>query len=205
MLQYLIIASTLLIISWLYFRSRGIIVPPGAYKVADGDGINIDGNKIRILGFDAPEWNQPGGKEATAALGALIQYGFTLKISGRRDRYGRTLARLIVKRRWLGLQLTADVTVLMLRAGHGHSNARGRQWLSAYGRAELYARLMQRGLWANTGFMGWRALNPKYWRKNQPAIRAFTYQTGNIKRSGAPRHAPLPRFKPKRPMFPRDL
>ena len=205
MLQNLIIFATVVMIGWLLFRAPSVKVPPGAYRVVDGDGININYDKIRIIGFDAPEWNQPGGSEATAALTALLRHGFTVKPSGERDRYGRILARLIVKRRRFGLPLPADVAFLMLKAGHGHCDARGWQWLGAHGRAELTARICNRGLWDGAGIMGWRAMNPKYWRKQQQGLCAIAYQTGNSKPAAEPRHKPLPRFKPKRPMFPRDL
>lgn len=206
MLQNIIIVASILLIGWLYFRKPSVKVPAGAFRVVDGDGVNIHHDKIRILGFDAPEWNQPGGSEATAALKALLRNGFTLKPSGQIDRYGRVLARLIVKHRRFGIPLPADVAVIMLKAGHGHCDARGWQWLRTHGRAEITARIANRGLWSGAGFMGWRAMNPKYWRQEQQKeTAAIAYQTFIPLHSDEPRHAPLPRFKPKRAMFPSDL
>ena len=205
MLQNIIIAAAILLVVWLYFRRPSVKVPAGAFRVVDGDGVNIHHDKIRIIGFDAPEWNQPGGEDATDALTIFTLGGFVLRPSGQIDSYGRILARLFVKRRFFGIPYRTDVAILMLAAGQGHSNVRGRQWLEAHGRAELKARIMGRGLWAKSGFMGILAQNPKYWRRQlQHTGGAIACQMApNV--PAEPRRAPLPRFKPKRPMFPRDL
>lgn len=44
----------------------------GLATIIDGDTIRIGGVKVRIKGIAAPEWDAPGGVEATAALRALI-------------------------------------------------------------------------------------------------------------------------------------
>ena len=63
-------------------------------KVIDGDTIKLsDGTKVRLHGIDAPERNQPYGKEATRELNRLLgssAYVETTDI----DRYGRTVAVL---------------------------------------------------------------------------------------------------------------
>ena len=205
MLQFCIIAAVIYLLIRICFGLPSVKVPVGAFRIVDGDGVNIEHNKIRIIGFDAPEWNQPGGSDATAALSALLSKGFTLKPSGERDHYGRILARLFVRRRRFGLPLRADVAILMLAAGHGHCDARGRQWLGAHGRAEITARLMRRGLWSKSGFLGLRALNPKYWRRQQQQRQVFAVAMTSSKGSAEPRRSPVPRFKPKRPLVPRDL
>ncbi|MSO71121.1 MAG: hypothetical protein EXQ88_03790 [Alphaproteobacteria bacterium] len=40
-------------------------------KVIDGDGIVVGRTEIRLGDFDAPEWNEPGGQTATAALRSI--------------------------------------------------------------------------------------------------------------------------------------
>lgn len=75
--------------------------PSGRATVADGDSLVIAGERIRLVGIDAPELGQscagragdyPCGKVARQALVDLIG-GRTVDCSGwRRDRYGRLLA-----------------------------------------------------------------------------------------------------------------
>lgn len=40
----------------------------GPASVVDGDGLRLAGYEIRLRGIASPEWNDPGGSEATAAL-----------------------------------------------------------------------------------------------------------------------------------------
>ena len=64
-------------------------------RVIDGDTIElIDGIKIRYIGINTPEVNQPGGKEATEANRALVE-GEKVRLEydvQQQDKYGRTLA-----------------------------------------------------------------------------------------------------------------
>lgn len=47
-------------------------------RVIDGDGLVLrSGEEIRLGDFDAPEWNEPGGRAAKDALSALV-YGKTI-------------------------------------------------------------------------------------------------------------------------------
>lgn len=75
-------------------------------EVADGDTIRVDGRRVRLLGFDAPETGPDTarcdaeverGKLAATRLAQIISSG-NLDIEYRRrlDRYKRRLARLTV-------------------------------------------------------------------------------------------------------------
>lgn len=76
--------------------------------VVDGDTVWVNGEKIRLEGIDAPE---PRGRcyeeriasaKATERLRVLLTNNhFTIKRSGT-DRYGRTLARLMIGNRSAG-------------------------------------------------------------------------------------------------------
>lgn len=76
--------------------------------VVDGDTVWIEGEKIRLEGIDAPE---PRGRcydeliaaaKATERLRILLtENQFTIKRSGQ-DRYGRTLAKIIIGDRSAG-------------------------------------------------------------------------------------------------------
>lgn len=75
-----------------------------AMTVVDGDTIRVNGERIRLLGIDAPEIHgcrkgrvcvQGDGQASKRSLGALIRGPVTLRRVGT-DRYGRTLAQVYV-------------------------------------------------------------------------------------------------------------
>ena len=110
---FAIVLAALLVVSTSGARAEA---PPAldarVSKVVDGDTFTLSGEsrRIRIWGFDAPEWNHPGGAAATAALRGLI--------SGNRlncdvldiDRYGRLVAQCF-------LPDGRDVAAEMIRSG----------------------------------------------------------------------------------------
>lgn len=71
-------------------------------RIVDGDTIECDGRRIRLLLIDSPERSQaPFGAQAAAALAQLIPVGTPILVEydvDRTDRYGRTLAYLFVGR-----------------------------------------------------------------------------------------------------------
>ncbi len=92
---------------------------PGLH-VVDGDTVDADGRRWRLTGFDAPEIfharcaaERHRGVLAAARLAALIADGARLEPdgSGRRDKYGRGLARLV-------LPGGGDAGAVMIAAGH---------------------------------------------------------------------------------------
>jgi endonuclease YncB( thermonuclease family) len=73
----------------------------GTAVVIDGDTLDIDGERIRLHGIDAPEsaqvcqvagLNWPCGREATRFLSHAAGNGAVLCSGGKRDRYGRLIA-----------------------------------------------------------------------------------------------------------------
>jgi endonuclease YncB( thermonuclease family) len=56
-----------------------VALPAAAQKVVDGDTIDLDGNRWRLWGIDAPETHQasadgwPAGLEATTTMRRLIE------------------------------------------------------------------------------------------------------------------------------------
>lgn len=72
-------------------------------RVNDGDTVTVapSGDAatpivIRLYGIDAPEWNQPGGPEAHAALQALLPVHAQVEIiPADTDRYSRTVALVV--------------------------------------------------------------------------------------------------------------
>lgn len=118
------------------------INPLGAAKVADGDSLELAGERIRLRGIDAPEFNQscrrgagdyPCGRQARAALRQLTE-GRQVSCQGwERDRYGRLLATCTAGGIELNRQQVAD------------------GWAVAYGgydAEEAQARVARRGIWS---------------------------------------------------------
>jgi endonuclease YncB( thermonuclease family) len=67
-------------------------------KITDGDTIRVDrghgSEPLRYIGMNAPEPNQPGGAEATAANAALVSLGTKVVLErdvSKVDKYGRLL------------------------------------------------------------------------------------------------------------------
>lgn len=187
----------------------------GEITVSDGDGLRLGTTtrtfgrgpaNLRLDGFDAPEWNQPGGAEASAYLNRLIKGGVKIKRVGTCV-YGRPVVAAKVPGTLFGMRMWRDVAVIMCAQGHGHTTS---SFLTPRGFAMLRARIMHRGLWKNAGLFGHRAVDPKYWRKadgaDQLRRRNIYGTTSGYGISTAKKvRQTAPRFKPKRAFFPGDL
>ena len=121
--------------------------PPFEAKVIsvhDGDTITVRTDetiKIRIDGIDAPELKQPYGQASKQAMSGLV-YGKTVTIKpGKKDRYGRLLARVETDGK--------DVSVEMVDQGMAH-------WYQQYAKTDATlavtqarAKAAKRGLWSD--------------------------------------------------------
>ncbi len=66
-------------------------------RTVDGDTIRYGTDRIRIRGYNAPEWSEPGGRDAAIRLEQLLQEEGTINIIPHgQDVYGRTLADVFV-------------------------------------------------------------------------------------------------------------
>lgn len=141
------LVATLLAIAVLALLA-GWFAPPaltlnGRASAADGDSLRIGATRIRIIGIDAPEFDQtctgPGaevwecGAAAHRELSRLVAAQPVTCHSEGLDRYGRTLARCDAAGRDLG-----DA---MVRAGLAVADG-------DYGPAEAEARSAGRGIWS---------------------------------------------------------
>jgi len=135
-------------------------LPPrfsGAAQAADGDSLRLRGDRIRLLGIDAPELSQicwaedgtewPCGRTAHQRLAELIGNTETSCQPGGTDRYGRTLASCTA----------ADRDVAAVLAAEGLAIARG-----DYEREENAARSAKLGIWRG------RFVDPRRWRDEGP-------------------------------------
>lgn len=111
--------------------------------ITDGDTVKIMGAdaqpfKVRLKGIDAPERGQPYARKSKKALSDLI-YKKQVKIRGnKKDRYGRTLARLYVD--------DLDVSAEMVRQGAAWVYRKYTKDPILYA-AEDEAKAHKRGLW----------------------------------------------------------
>jgi endonuclease YncB( thermonuclease family) len=132
--------------------------------VTDGDTIKVldasrDIHKVRLTGIDAPEKDQPFGRESAQHLSAMIAGRDVFVESTGKDKYGRTLGKVLVE----GM----DVNLEQIKAGYawwdryaaGEQPAADRK---AYERVEEGARAEKIGLWSAPN-----PVNPYDWRKKK--------------------------------------
>jgi len=128
----------------------------GSASVSDGDGLRLNGQRIRLHGVDAFELyqtceNGPCGRAAKAALEALVEGRQVACEPVDTDRYGRTIAYCRANGVDLGEQLVLQ----------GHALA-FRRYSTEYVDEEDLARSRRAGAW--TGAFD----NPADWRRAHP-------------------------------------
>ena len=79
--------------------AAGCAIAPLTATVVDGDTLRLTDGRlvetVRVWGIDAPEMDQPGGKEARAELARLCGPPAPIKLERRgKDARGRTVARV---------------------------------------------------------------------------------------------------------------
>lgn len=119
------------------------VVHSSSIRVQDGDSVVIQGYRCRLVGLDAPEWDQAYGASSTRALREFIS-GWLIVIYFGRDAYNRSLVRLYGRK--------GPVTMRMLVGGHGHAEGLFGQLLV------LWPRICRKGLWRG------RPIHPSSWR-----------------------------------------
>ena len=127
-------------------------------RVSDGDTIWVRDelglrHKIRLNRIDAPESNQPFGKESTQHLHSLIGGKEILVEYETTDRYGRILGIVYLGGMEINLQMVRDGYAWHYK----HFDA-----TPSYSAAEIAAQAAKRGLWATTA-----PVPPHKWRKGK--------------------------------------
>lgn len=144
-------------------------------EILDGDTVVLStGDKVRVIGINAPETHEPLGDETTRALTALVA-NRPLQVAvgtDKRDRYGRTLAYLNVSGQDVGLVLVRQG--LAAAVAFPPNTTRLDQYLAV----EREARSARRGLWGNTYFAPRDATNP------DAVTEGFGFYRGTVSRVG---------------------
>ena len=132
--------------------------------VADGDTVTVldasrQQHKIRLMGIDAPEKKMPWGNRSKQSLSDLVSEQQVQVEYSKKDRYGRTVGKVIVD--------GVDTNLAQIKAGMAwHYKQYQREQSvadrAAYARAEEEARASKRGLWKDT-----EPVPPWDWRKSQ--------------------------------------
>jgi micrococcal nuclease len=74
-------------------------------RIIDGDTLECDKLKIRLCGIDSPEKSQPYGAAATTKLTQLALNKNVRLVTQRTDNYGRILAEVWLKNRFINAEL----------------------------------------------------------------------------------------------------
>jgi len=129
-------------------------------NVHDGDTITVGETRVRLHGIDAPELNQPGGRQSRDFLASLVD-GKQVEVSVQdTDGYGRKVG--LVRVRGVG-----DVNAAMVEAGHAWVYRKYCDGCYGMRLAEGLARYRKLGLWAGPG----KPVPPWTWRKRHGRTR----------------------------------
>lgn len=132
------------------------IAGASSVHVVDGDGLEIDGLRIRLHGIDAFEYDQQCGG---SSCGAAARAALSDLVRGRDvecrpvdvDRYGRTVARCYADGQDLGAAMVRDGMALAYR-----------RYGQDYVDEEASAQRARAGAWAGD------FQNPEDWRRSSP-------------------------------------
>lgn len=114
-----ILAGTfLMIVAWVILQHAPVREISGDAVAVDGDSLRIKGQRIRLLGLDAPEYEQtcqdrsgavwPCGLRARDQMSALLGANKTVCTTSENDLYGRALATCTVDKRDIGAALVEN-------------------------------------------------------------------------------------------------
>lgn len=133
------------------FQATGAVYEARVVKIMDGDTVETLNSarhteRVRITGIDAPERKQAFGTQARQRLTDLVGGRAVTVYWDRRDRYGRTVGKITVDGRDVGLTMIREGYAWWYRKFAEEQNP-GDQVL--YAAAELAARKAKRGLWSH--------------------------------------------------------
>jgi len=153
--------TTTLIFLLITFTVQALTLQGKVVHITDGDTLTILTNankqvKIRLAGIDTPEKDQPFGNRAKQALAALsFQKQASVEVETK-DRYGRTVGRVIVNGK--------DVNAELVRQGMAWVYRKYTNDQKLYA-LEAEAKQAKRGLWASD-----KPVEPWLWRKGKQML-----------------------------------
>ncbi len=156
-IAYVVAALTLLVEAVAADFLSGRVV-----SIADGDTLimvntGLQQHKIRLIGIDAPESEQPFGVRAKQHLSALI-FGRAVTVDYEaQDHYGRTLGKLVINGKDINLAQIQAGLAWHYKAYQSDQSPADRE---QYAAAEANARSAHVGLWANCS-----PIPPWNWRR----------------------------------------
>ncbi|HBE3121326.1 TPA: thermonuclease family protein [Escherichia coli] len=122
-------------------------------RIIDGDTLEVKDNgdvkRIRLVDIDAPEKSQPFGQRAKQKLSELVKDADDVAVSSTgKDRYGRTLAKVYVKK-CQSACLAYYVNAEMVKSGLAWAyRYHGKATSSAMEELERVAKQAKTGLWS---------------------------------------------------------
>ena len=131
-------------------------------SIIDGDTFRLDnGEKVRLIGIDAPELSQPGGEESREYLTQLIlNKGVTLEKGHEdRDKYNRLLRFVYIGNTCINEE--------MIRQGYAEARYLTDSLREYYIQLEIKAEIAKTGLWSRNIFQPRSQLN---WDTEVPVI-----------------------------------
>jgi endonuclease YncB( thermonuclease family) len=147
-------------------------------SVSDGDTLKVLTNdaevKVRLLGIDAPESDQPFGRASQTYLAEAVAGRSVVVVFQNKDRYGRIIGKVLLD--------DTDVNLRQVKAGYAwwyeyYKRNQAEADRQAYFSAEQQARNNGLGLWAVP-----RPINPYDWRKGNhrppPHVENKTFNCG---------------------------
>lgn len=154
-------------LAWGAERSPPPALTGRVVRVVDGDTVVLltpenSQVKIRLAGIDAPESHQPYGKQAREQLATLVAGQEVVAQTRKQDRYGRTIATLLVAGR--------DANLAMLQTGWAwhyrqYAHEQPTAEASSYAQAEQVARAEHLGLWRDCA-----PIPPWEWRHHRASV-----------------------------------
>jgi endonuclease YncB( thermonuclease family) len=167
-MQPLLVSLTVCLLAWVTplfsAESPAASIHGRIVSVSDGDTLTVlDGenrqHKIRVAGIDAPERKQPFGQRSKSGL-SDCSFGKTVEIVGdKRDKYGRTVGKVIADSRDCGL---AQVNAGLAWHYKAYEREQPKADREAYSQSEDAARKAGIGLWSEPS-----PVPPWQWRKGR--------------------------------------
>lgn len=164
-----ILAISLIPVSLLTASTEAAtVVSVDVVRAIDGNTlvVTVDDSlrKLRLLGIDAPEYDQDGGMATIDHLEWIVGKSAIMRDSGLRDRHGTILGSLTVEGTDVGINLLEHGVAW--RSVSREVTELPADWARAYQIAETVAKHERLGLWASE-----RPIPPWTWRKYKYEIQ----------------------------------